>query len=363
MNQNEIPTPAIAIDLATVQRNLQRMADYAADHKLQLRPHIKTHKSKMVGKMQLELGAVGLTVAKVGEAEVMSDVCDDIFVAYPTVDQHRCRRIAQLAKRLHIAVGIDSEVCAEQLSQAAVDADVDIGILVDLDVGYGRTGVCTVEDSVRLGKFVQQLPGLSLEGIMVYSGNVLGNTTEQAEIFAGIEALIGQARLEWLQQALPVDVISSGSTPSAYQSHFAPSVTEIRPGTYVFNDLNIVYGGYGQLEDCAAKILSTVVSNNQKNQVVLDAGSKTLTSDLCGPRPDAGHGLILEYPEAKIVKLTEEHAQVDVSKCKKKPQLGERVSIIPNHICPCMNLQNHVWWLSSDGQATQEAVDARGLLS
>ncbi|MCA9198437.1 MAG: hypothetical protein KDA87_12910, partial [Planctomycetales bacterium] len=131
----------------------------------------------------------------------------------------------------------------------------------------------------------------------------------------------------------------------------------------VFNDLNIVYGGYGQLEDCAAKILSTVVSNNQKNQVVLDAGSKTLTSDLCGPRPDAGHGLILEYPQAKIVKLTEEHAQVDVSKCNKKPQLGERVSIIPNHICPCMNLQNHVWWLSSDGQATQQAVDARGLLS
>ena len=139
-------------------------------------------------------------------------------------------------------------------------------------------------------------------------------------------------------------IVSGGSTPTAYQSHLIPQLTEIRPGTYIYNDMNTVRGGFCTLDDCAARIICTVVSNAVPNQIVLDAGTKTLTSDACIPARDSGHGFIVEYPQAKIVALSEEHGQVDVSRCDHQPDLGQRVTVIPNHICPCVNLQNDVWW-------------------
>jgi D-serine deaminase-like pyridoxal phosphate-dependent protein len=167
----------------------------------------------------------------------------------------------------------------------------------------------------------------------------------------------------WDNHGLPARIISGGSTPTAYTSHLIDSVNEIRPGTYIFNDMNIVRGGFCQLEDCAARVVTTVVSTAVPGQVVLDAGSKTLTSDRCGPAPDSGHGYVVEYPQAVITKLTEEHGQVDIRKCSPAPKLGERVTVIPNHICPCINLQDTIWAMHPDSSLTPLAVDARGKLS
>ena len=141
-----------------------------------------------------------------------------------------------------------------------------------------------------------------------------------------------------------------------------PGMDEIRPGTHVFNDMNIVRGSFGKIEDVAARIHCTVISDAVKNQIVLDGGSKTFTSDLCGPARDSGHGMVVEYPEAKITRLSEEHAQVDVSKCEKRPKVGERVTVIPNHICPCINLQDAIWW-EENNSLHRIIVDARGKLS
>jgi D-serine deaminase-like pyridoxal phosphate-dependent protein len=175
-----------------------------------------------------------------------------------------------------------------------------------------------------------------------------------------IDDLVVETLRLWAKHGLSAPIVSGGSTPSAYQSHLIPHQTEIRPGTYIFNDMNTVRGNYCTLDECAAHIIATVISDAVSGQVVIDAGSKTLTSDRCGPDPDSGYGHVVEYPNAKITKLSEEHGQIDVTKCGKKPAVGERVTVIPNHICPCVNLRDTVWWFEPGEPLRELAIDARG---
>ena len=355
----EIPTPSIVVDDAVLRKNIQRMSDYAKQYNLELRPHTKTHKSLYAASLQLEFGATGLSVAKVGEAEVMADVCADVMLAYPIVDYHRCERIASLADRITVRVGTDSALSVERLAAAACRENSTVGILIDFDLGYGRTGVQSVAAAVELAEFADQQRGARLDGIMLYSGHITGVDSKQSEQFQELVPVCQELLTEFDRKGLCRALVSSGSTPSAYNTHLLEFVTELRPGTYVYNDMNIVHGGYASLADCAARIRSTVVSDAVPNQVVLDAGTKTLTSDLCGPMPGSGHGYIVEYPDAKITKLTEEHAQVDVGRSGSRPAVGDVVTIIPNHICPCVNLQDG-FWLLRDGNLEQRTVDTRG---
>ncbi len=356
----QLPTPFILIDAAIVWRNLAKMAAYAADHSLKLRPHTKTHKSLRLGTMQLEHGATGLTVAKPGEAQVMADICDDLLMAYPAVDPARCADLAKLAVGKTIRVGIDSAYAADRLGEAARAAGSTIGILVDLDVGHHRTGVQTADEALALAQYVDHIAGLRLDGLMFFPGHISAPPAEQVPALSAVSEKLDEVLSLWNRSGLETKIVSGGSTPTAYQSQQIKHLTEIRPGTYVFNDMNCVHGKCATLDECAARIIATVVSTAVPGQIVVDAGSKTLTSDRCGPAPDSGHGYIVEYPDAKIVKLSEEHAQVDVRACSRVPKVGERVTIIPNHICPCVNLQDRVLWKEPDGSVTAARVDARG---
>jgi len=356
-----VPTPALVIDAAIVRKNIARMAAYASEHGLKLRPHIKTHKLQRVAEMQLAAGAIGLTTAKVGEAGVMSELCEELLLAYPPVDAHRANEIARIARKTRVTVGLDSLLAAERLSAAAAGNDVELGVLIDLDVGFGRTGVQGPAAAAELAKQIDALPGLRVRGLMYFPGNVPAPGPEQSSRLAAVESMLSEAVARFREQGTSTEIVSGGSTPTAFQTHFMPSTTEFRPGTYIYNDRNCIEAGVSTVDDCAGRIIATVISTAVPGQVVLDAGSKTLTSDRNGPKPDCGYGLILEYPDALIGKLSEEHAQVDVSGCQKAPELGERVTIIPNHICPCVNLQNQVWWLE-EGELTAVTVDARGLL-
>ena len=362
-----IPTPALVLDAAKVRRNIARMADYTKAIGVANRPHTKTHKSIAIAGLQLAAGAVGLTVAKVGEAETLAlafaDREPDILVAYPAVDGARTVRLAALARTATIRVAVDSPEAIAALSAAAREAGTTIGILVDLDVGSGRTGVPTADRLVALAEAVDRAPGLRLDGIFYYPGHVTVLPESQAAPLSLVAEKLAEAigRFDWM--GLCRGIVSGGSTPTAYQSHLIRSGTEIRPGTCVYNDLNIVRGGFGSIDDCAASVVCTVVSDAVKDQVILDGGSKTLTMDRCGPAPDSGHGLIVEYPEAFIGKLTEEHAQVDVSRCAARPRVGERVTVIPNHICPVVNLHDNAWWWEADGSLQVLPIDARGKLS
>jgi D-serine deaminase-like pyridoxal phosphate-dependent protein len=360
---SDLPTPAIVIDAEKVQANLRRLADYARSHNLKVRPHTKTHKSRMIGKLQLDHGAIGLTVAKPGEAIVMAQITDDVLMAYPAVDPARAAQIAELAKTKTIRVGIDSTTAADVISEAAQAAGSMVGVLVDLDVGLHRTGVQTPEAALALAQHVSRKPGLRLDGIMFYPGHIgAGSAEQQKPLLAEVQALVAETIGQWNKSGLQAAIVSGGSTPTAYQSHYVPAMTEIRPGTYVYNDMNCVRGGFGiTLDDCAARIVCTVVSDAVPGQIVIDAGSKTLTQDRCGPAPDSGFGCVVELPEAKITKLSEEHGQIDVSACKSRvPRVGERVTIVPNHICPCINLQDQVYWLERPNRFQAMPIDARG---
>jgi len=355
-------TPALVIDVPTVIRNVERLAIYAQQHDLDIRPHTKTHKSRHLAELQMTAGAIGLTAAKVGEAELMAEVANDILLAYPAIDPTRTARLARMAAHTNLRVAVDSLAGAQRLADAANRSSATIGILVDLDVGMGRTGVQTPSEALKMAQFIDARPGLRLDGLFCYPGHINAPRDQQEAALRAVSDKLAKTLDLWSAHGLQARIVSGGSTPTAFQSHLIEEYTEIRPGTYIYNDMNTVRGGYCALEDCAARIVCTVVSTAVPGQVVLDAGSKTLTSDRNSMLPDSGFGYVVEYPEAVITRLSEEHGQVDVRACAKAPALGERVTVIPNHVCPCVNLQDSVWLREADGQLHELPVDARGLL-
>ncbi len=361
---SEIATPSLLIDLPTVERNVRRMAEYVRSHRLDLRPHIKTHKSLSIARLQAQAGAKGLAVAKVGEAEVMSEVSDDLLVAYPLVDRARVQRISSLAKRQTVRVAVDSTTACDVIAQAASHHGSTAGILVDVDVGFHRTGVQDAESALRIAEHVERADGLRLDGIMSFPGHLNSPPDQQSQELSQIDRKLREVIDLWREHGLKARIVSGGSTPTAYQSHLVSALTEIRPGTYVYNDWNTVVGGQCEVDDCAASVLCTVVSDAVPGKVVVDAGSKTLTSDRNTHLGESGgHGHVVGYPGARVVRLTEEHGEIDVKGCEDRPAVGERLHIIPNHICPAVNLQDHFWIDRGDGSYERARVDARGLLS
>jgi D-serine deaminase-like pyridoxal phosphate-dependent protein len=356
-------TPAVLVDLPTVERNLAKAHGYARQHNLAIRPHTKTHKSIAMAKLQVDAGAIGLTVAKAGEAEVMANAARELLVAYPAFDAGRCDRIARLAKEHTIRIAVDSAFAANGLAEAARRAGIQIGILVDLDVGHHRTGLQNPKQTLEVAQAVSKTAGLRLDGIMCYPGHLKCSVDAQITALKGIDALLLETIDLWRKSGLEAPIVSGGSTPALYQSHHVTALTELRPGTYIYNDVNTLAGGFCTIDECAATVVCTVISDAVPNKVVIDAGSKTLTSDRCGVNPDtAGHGRIVEYPRAKISRLTEEHGEVELNGGE-KPRLGEQVHVIPNHICPCINLHNHFWLRDERGELQRVPVDARGMVS
>jgi len=281
-----------------------------------------------------------------------------LLMAYPPIDAARCETISGIARSGRtIRVAIDSTLAADLLAQATST----IGVLIDLDVGLHRTGVQSPRAALELAQHVARQPKLRLDGIMFYPGHVWQKSSEQPAAMRAVNALLAETIDLWTRSGLRAGIVSGGSTPSALQSHEIKHATEIRPGTYIFNDMNTVAGGWCTLPDCAARIVATVISDAVPGQIVIDAGSKALTSDRRHDDPtNAGFGHIVEYPQAKITRLNEEHGQVDIRNCDRAPKIGERVSIIPNHICPCVNLQDRMWWIEPGEQPRAMNIDARG---
>ena len=357
-------TPALVIDLPTVERNVAALAAYAKSHRLNIRPHTKTHKSIRMARLQVAHGAAGLTAAKLGEAEAMSEASGDLLIAYPATDAPRLRRACALARRATVRLAIDSAWGVDRAAEAARAAAVTLGILVDLDVGMHRTGVQSPAASLELARHVDRSAGVRLDGLFFYPGHVWAAAGRQGDDLAADDAILAEALGLWTRSGLEAPIVSGGSTPTAYRSHRVPSQTEIRPGTYLYNDMNTHRAGFCAIDDCAARLVCTVVSDAVPGKVVIDAGTKTLTSDRNVTQPDSGHGHVVEYPDAVIVRLSEEHGEIDLSRCDpRRPRVGERVSIVPNHICPCVNLQDSAWLRHGDGTLEPMRIDARGRLS
>jgi D-serine deaminase-like pyridoxal phosphate-dependent protein len=355
-----LPTPALVLHGPRVRQNIQQLADYAASVGIGIRPHTKTHKSREIAELQLAAGAIGLTVAKVSEAEAITRPGDDVLLAYPPVGVQRADRLAQLAHDRTVRAAIDSLTAIEQASSAAHSAGVTVGLLVDFDIGLHRTGVQSPEETLELAQAIDRAPGVRLDGMMIYPGQVDTLPCNQNAELAAIDTRVAEAVELWSKRGLAAEIISGGSTPTAYQSHLITHQTEIRPGTYLFNDSNTVRGGWCTFDECSARILTTVISTARPGFIVIDAGSKTLAADRPSSPPDVGYGHIVEYPEAKITRLNEEHGIADVRACSSAPHVGDRVTVIPNHICPCVNLRDSMWWWTPGDSLRRLPIDARG---
>jgi D-serine deaminase-like pyridoxal phosphate-dependent protein len=361
MHYTELSTPALAIDLDILERNLDRMAKLCREQSVGLRPHIKTHKTPEVGKMQLERGAIGLTVAKVGEAEVFAEAgFEDILVAFPIFGAEKLRRLATIGRHCRLLVSLDHEATARELSQAAASQQATIGVLVEFDAGFHRCGLRPGPDCVALAKKIEQMPGLRFRGLMTYFGNVWGPREARAREAQYVAAEVAKALSAFSEAGMPVEIVSGGSTPSAEFAGEIPGLTETRPGTYIYNDLNTYHQGACPLEDCAARVVTTVVSTAVPGKVIIDAGSKTLSSDLLRSGPETGHGLIVEAPDAPITKLNEEHGHVDITKSSHQFRVGEVVTVIPNHVCTCVNMHDEVFLVRKGDVVGSWRVAARG---
>ncbi|MEF2073025.1 D-TA family PLP-dependent enzyme [Consotaella aegiceratis] len=348
---DDIDTPSILVDLDKVERNLKRAQDFADANRLKLRPHIKTHKLVRFARRQMELGASGITCQKIGEAEVMADGgLTDIFLPYNILGTAKLDRLRALAARVDLKVTADSDTTVDGYAETFADAPKPLAVLVECDTGGGRCGVQTLEAAVALARRIAAAPGLVFGGLMTYPAKD-GTTGSQAWLAEAVERLTAAG--------LRPETVSTGGTPGFSRAPEVSAATEYRPGTYIYMDRFQVDVGAGELDDCALTVLATVVSRPTENRAVLDTGSKALTSDLLGL---SGHGLILEYPDAVIASLSEEHAVVDLSACGAKPAVGERVRVVPNHCCPVSNLFDDVVLVQGREVSAIVPVDARGRL-
>ncbi len=359
MTIHDLDTPAIVVDLDIMERNLRQMSDYAAAHRLRLRPHTKTHKIPALGRRQIALGAAGLSVAKPGEAEVMMAAEPaEILVAYPTIGARKLERLAKLAHGTRISIAIDSLECAHQISAAAQAEGVTLGVLVEFDAGLHRVGVRPGAELQGLVQAVAQLPGIDWEGISFYPGHIKSLDETGLAAIRAAGALLEETVSDLKSHGLIPRIVSGGSTPTWAHSHTLTAMNEIRPGTYIFNDKNSVGIGSCAWSDCAASILTTVVSTAVSSQAIIDGGSKTFSSDRLVWSSEVSFGEVVGYPTAVFHKMMEEHGFLDITRTGHTFHLGDRVRIIPNHICVAVNLHERLYGVR--GEQVEEIWEVAG---
>jgi D-serine deaminase-like pyridoxal phosphate-dependent protein len=347
---SQLDTPAVLIDLDRAEANLRRAQDAADAAGIALRPHIKTHKLPQFAKRQVELGAVGITVQKLGEAEVMAEAgLTDLLLTFNIIGAAKLKRLKALHQRVTIRVVADSADCVAGLASTFTDPESPLGVFVECDTGMGRCGVQSPEAAVALARIIIAAPGLKFAGLMTYPA--AGKYQAAAQWLADAKSAFAAANLT-------IPAITSGGTPDIWHMDEAARVaTEYRPGTYIYMDRSQVAAGAATFDDCALTVLATVVSRPTENRAIVDAGSKALTSDLLGL---VGHGYVVEYSDAKVVGLSEEHGTLDVSACVTKPKIGDVVRIIPNHCCPVTNLFDRVNLIRNGELVETVPVAARG---
>jgi len=360
----DLDTPALLVDLDIVEKNIRRAADYASHYGLRIRPHTKTHKVPELARLQLDAGAAGLTVAKVGEAEVMAEVNPpQLLVAYPIIGADKLQRLVKITRRLKVTVALDSLEAAARLSSAASSASVRFGVLAELNVGMNRVGVNPGAELRDLARGIARLPALDFEGIAFYAGHIRRLDAEGLRALDSLGRLVRTAIADLRRDGFEVPVVSGGSTLTLFHSHLVDGMNEIRPGTYIFNDRNTLALGGCSLSDCAASMLVTIVSTARPGQAIIDGGSKTFSSDrLAGAGEEAGYGLVLEDHSIRFHRMSEEHGFLDLRACSRPLRIGDRLRIIPNHICTAVNLHDTLYGVRGEEVVVEWKIRARGCI-
>lgn len=349
----EFGTPAVVIDLDKVARNIARVQAICDKAGVANRPHIKTHKSPDLMRLQIEAGARGITCQKVGEAEVMAAAgCGDILIAYNIIGEEKVERLGAVHRTANITVAADNAVTIGGLGRAGEIAGRPIGVVIECDTGRKRAGVETPGEAIALAKLAAATPGIQFRGLMFYP-------TEQS--WPETQAFFETVKAGLAEAGLSAEIVSTGGTPNLANVGQLAGATEHRAGTYIFNDRMQVACGSATLDDCALTVVSTVVSRAGPERGILDAGSKTLTADPGGGLD--GYGLILEHPTARIKGFAEEHGMLDLAKCNVKPAIGDIVSIVPNHVCVVVNMVDRMVAVRGEEIVGEMAVAARGKIT
>lgn len=360
MNNGSAPlfvpeTPCIIIHEAIMERNIEAMAETAQRNQVQLRPHAKTHKMPHVAKRQLGAGASGITVAKVSEAEVMAQHgISNIFIAYPLVTPSKIERAIALSRQIDLILAVDSDEGASRLSQLAGQHGHTLKVRLEIDTGLRRTGV-PYDDALALASRIHAMEHLRLTGIYTFRGALMNKKPTLDLEAAGVEE--GRIMVELADRmralGIPIADVSVGSTPTGAYAATVKGVTEIRPGTYVFQDRMQARFGVCGLEDCAGSVLVTVVSRPAADLAVVDGGSKTFATDVqpnTEPLLLQGFGHVVGLEDAVLERLSEEHGMMRLGPEAQAANLkvGDRLHIIPNHICSTINLHNQVLFLRGE---------------
>jgi D-serine deaminase-like pyridoxal phosphate-dependent protein len=363
MSLEDLDTPALLFDLDVIERNIADMADVARESGVRLRPHTKTHKSPLLASMQIDAGAHGITVAKLGEAEVMVGAgLDDVLIAYPLVGRQKLLRLRELIERATIAVSLDAVEVAQGIGGVGLDAGVEIPVLVEVDTGHHRMGRAPGEPSAALVREIANVPGVRVAGLLTHAGHAY-----EAADPSELQQLARQEALDLIQTAercrgegLEVREVSIGSTPTARIGAQVDGVTEIRPGTYVFNDVQQMRLGVAPESACGARILTTVVARPTAERFLIDAGSKSLSSDGGNGPPFAGRGVVVGRPDLMIDFTTEEHGVGHLAADPAPLSIGERLEVIPLHVCSAVNLFDVAYGIRNGEIERTIPIAARG---
>ena len=344
-------TPCSVIDLDIVETNIHRAQQICDAAGVANRPHIKTHKSPFLAKMQLEAGASGITCQKLGEAEVMADAgIYDILIATNILGAARSGRLTKLQKKIPLKVCADNSVSLKEYSKAAQAANRPLDVLIECDTGQKRAGVEKTSEALNLVKSIIEDKWLKFIGLLYYP--TLDGWEDTQLFHDDLTKKLDELNLK-------AKIVSTGGTPNFANVGKLKGATEHRAGTCIFNDMMMVEDGFAQMTDCGFRVFTSVVSRANENRGILDAGSKTLTSDTGGLE---GYGYITEHPEAKIIKFSEEHGFLDLENCKKKPMIADIVTVIPNHVCVAVNMVDELVLVQNNKVLKTIPVAARGML-
>ena len=357
-SKDDLDTPSLLVNLDIMERNIQKMADFTKSCGVNLRPHVKTHKIPELAKIQIEAGARGVCLQKVSEAEVFANHgLDDIFVTNEIVSPQKIQRVALLADRIKLAVAVDSYENAVDLSKACSEVGSELNVLVDIDVGMHRCGVQPGEAG-KLAELVSKQKNLVFKGIMGYDGHVgHGKTREDQEKLANESmALIAEAKKSVKKAGISVDVTSVGSSVSTWTDAKNPEVTEVQPGMYVFNAVNLVEEGVATLEDCALTVLCTIMSKPTEDRAIMDAGSKAFHFD------QAQYPWLAGLEGATVYAFNEEHAYISLKGESRRLKVKDRVEAIPVHCCTCINQHDEMIGLRGNKVEKIWKIAARGMM-
>jgi D-serine deaminase-like pyridoxal phosphate-dependent protein len=356
----DLDTPAFVVDLPILRRNLARMQTAAERAELAMRPHIKAHKAPALARMQLQAGAVGVTAAKVSEAEAMVDGgVGDVFIANEVVGEAKVDRLATLAERATVSTAFDSVAVAGGYSRVFAERGLTLDVVMEIDTGAGRCGV-PPEQAATLALSVSDLPGIRLAGIMAYAGAAY--LEAGARGFERAAAAEGEA-LRQVADALraegyAIERVSGGSSPTGLHYRLDGGLTEMRPGTYAFYDMNQVDLGAAWVSWISATILATVISTPGRDRGIVDAGSKSLGTQVTPVSP--GCGWVADDLGVVVGKLNDEHGYLDLRRAMRSYEVGDKVRIIPPRVCTAVNLYDELY-LVEDGLVVEVCpVTGRG---